>query len=317
MIDDRTLQLQLAHTLRETHFDIGTRYQGKVRDTYAHRNELLMITTDRISAFDRVLGTIPFKGQVLSQITAFWFEAMREVAPSHMLAIPDPNVLVTRRCNAIPVEVVMRGYLTGSLWREYSSGAPDVYEISLPKGMAQNQAFEHPLLTPAKKMPVGEHDEPISSRQVVAQGIVDAATWAKISAYAMALFTTGSALALQRGLILVDTKYEFGVADGELLVIDEIHTPDSSRFWLLEGHEERMKRGDPPRMLDKENVRQWLLDRGFSGEGAPPALPDELRIGIARIYVDLYERMTGKLFVPATGEPIERVEAALRLGGWL
>lgn len=311
---------QLAHTLRETNFTgLGELYRGKVRDVYRQPDKLVLVTSDRISAFDHVLGTIPFKGELLTRIAAFWFEKTKSVCPNHVLEVPDPNVIVGRPTRAIPVEVVVRGYLTGSLWRDYTANKHGVYGVPIAAGMRKDQAFPKPIITPSTKEAIGKHDEPISAEEIVRRGLVDQKTWDACCERAIALFQAGQAWARTRGLIFVDTKYEFGIAaDGQLLVIDEIHTMDSSRFWEASEYESRFEKGDDQRMLDKENIRQWLIrEKGFSGHGAPPALSDDIRQEIALTYIKAFERITGETFASAPGEVLPRLEKNLRAKGYL
>lgn len=315
---ESTLQTQLGSTLERTSLPLPGRREGKVRDIYDLGDELLIVATDRLSAFDVVLTTIPCKGQILNQIAAHWFDATADVAKNHVISQPDPNALLARKCRPLPVEVVVRGYITGSLWRDYQSGKAGVYGIDFPAGLRRDQAFDAPIVTPSTKAEVGEHDEPISSAEIVGQGLVEAGIWEECQRIALALFERGQKLSAERGLILVDTKYEFGLAGDELLVIDEIHTPDSSRFWEASEYEERFARGEDQRMLDKENIRKWLIDeRGYMGEGPAPEIPDELRVDLAKKYVSSYERLTGKSFEPALGDPVARLEENLRKAGIL
>lgn len=316
---DPRIAAQLPHTLKETHFDaLGTRYGGKVRDTYRRGDALVLIASDRLSAFDRILTTLPFKGEVLNRIAQFWFEKTAHVVKNHVLDVPDPNVTVARACQPFAVEVVVRGYITGSLWRDYPKGAHKVYGAPIPDGMKKDQAFDSPILTPSTKAPVGEHDEPISSEQIVAKGLASARDWARISEAARGLFAEGQKWAKTRGLLLVDTKYEFGKVGDELYVIDEIHTPDSSRYWEASEYEARFAKGEDQKMLDKENLRQWLIrERGFSGHGEPPAIPDEVRIDLTEKYLTAFERITGTPLDPKVGDVAERVERNLRAKGLL
>lgn len=314
---DSILESQLGATLHESHLPLPGNRQGKVRDTYDLGDEMLIVTTDRLSAFDVVLTTLPFKGQVLSQLAAFWFDATRDVAPNHLISQPDPNAMLVRKCRALPVEVIVRGYITGSLWRDYERGTAGVYGIDFPAGLRKDQAFEQPIITPSTKAEVGAHDEPISSEDVVRQGLVEPEVWERCQRLALALFAKGQAIAAERGLILVDTKYEFGLDGDELLVIDEIHTPDSSRYWEAEGYEERFAAGEEQLMLDKENIRQWLIERGWQGEGPAPEIPAEVRVDLAKKYIAAFERLVGKPFSPAAGDPHRRLEENLRQAGIL
>lgn len=317
-MNDATLSSHLDRTLDRTDLPLPGRREGKVRDTYDLGDEILIVATDRLSAFDVVLTTIPFKGQILNQIAAHWFEATKDVAKNHVISQPDPTALLARKCRPLPVEVVVRGYITGSLWRDYQAGKAGVYGIDFPSDLRRNQAFEQAIITPSTKAEVGAHDEPISSEDVVRRGLVEPDVWEACQRIALALFERGQKLAAERGLILVDTKYEFGMAGDELLVIDEIHTPDSSRFWEAAAYEERFAGGEDQQMLDKENVRKWLIDeRGYMGEGPAPEIPGEVRVDLAKKYVANYERLTGKAFDPAEGDPKARLLENLKKAGIL
>ena len=230
-----------------------------------------MVTSDRVSAFDHVLGTIPFKGQILTDIASFWFDKTKDVVPNHFISQIDPQVLLVKKAKMLPVEVIVRGYITGSLWREYSSGINGQYGFLIPDNLVENQKFDKPILTPSTKADYGLHDEPISREKIV-NGLVEESIYSQAEEYALQLFKIGQEWASENGLILVDTKYEFGMVDGKLIVVDEIHTPDSSRYWIENEYEDRFRNGKKQKMLDKENIRQWLIDRGFSGDGNPPEL---------------------------------------------
>ncbi|MFA6033322.1 MAG: phosphoribosylaminoimidazolesuccinocarboxamide synthase [Myxococcota bacterium] len=318
MAYDEIINRNLGNTLAETGFDaLGQKYRGKVRDVYSSGDRIVLVTTDRVSAFDVVLGTIPFKGQVLNQIANYWFDASKDIVPNHIVDKPDPNVVVVRRCEALPVEMVVRGYITGSLWRAYKDGERGLYGLNLPDGVRRDQPFDAPVITPTTKAEIGEHDMPMSPEEVVGIGLVSEKLWGEVCEKALALFKKGTQMAAERGLILVDTKYEFGLLDGSLVLIDEIHTPDSSRYWVAKGYRDRFEGGLDQQMLDKENLRQWLIGRGFSGQGTPPALTDEARAMLAGKYMELYERMTGVPFA-ASDEPIAiRVESNLKKAGYL
>ena len=294
--------------------DFGERYKGKVRENFYMGDEIIMVTTDRVSAFDHVLGTIPFKGQILTEIANFWFEKTRHIAPNHIISSPDPQVLVARRAETLPVEVIVRGYITGSLWREYEQGINGQYGFLLPEGLKKDQKFDTPILTPSTKAEYGKHDEPIA-RDAIVNGLVEESVYAQAEEYALDLFTAGQEWASKQGLILVDTKYEFGMVDDELIVIDEIHTPDSSRYWIASEYEKRFNEGQSQNMLDKENIRQWLIERGFSGEGTPPVLTDEIRITLAERYIELYTQLTGNEFHPLLGDVKSRIERNLEKAG--
>jgi len=294
--------------------DLGERYKGKVRENFYMGDEIIMVTTDRVSAFDHVLGTIPFKGQILTEITNFWFEKTRHIAPNHIISLPDPQVLVATKAETLPVEVIVRGYITGSIWREYEQGINGQYGFMLPEGLKKDQLFDEPILTPSTKAQYGHHDEPITRKDIV-NGIVKESVYAKAEEYAIQLFAAGQEWAAKQGIILVDTKYEFGMVDDELILIDEIHTPDSSRYWIASEYEDCFNKGVNQKMLDKENIRQWLIDRGFSGEGTPPPLTDEIRVILAECYIELYNQLTGKEFNPVVGDVKTRIETNLEKAG--
>jgi len=302
------IKKQLSNTLNEVKFDLsGEFYKGKVRDNYFNEDTITMITSDRVSAFDHVLGTIPFKGQILTEIAHFWFDKTKDIIPNHIISHPDPQVLITKRAKTLPVEVIVRQYITGSLWREYSKGVNGQYGFDLPDNLKENQKFDVPILTPTTKAEYGMHDEPISREEII-DNLVDKEIYEKAEKCALDLFKAGQDWASKRGLILVDTKYEFGMYNNELIVIDEIHTPDSSRFWLAENYEELYKAGEKQIMLDKENIRQWLIGKGFSGEGTPPELEDEIRILLSEKYMELYEKLIGRKFVPSIGDVKTRIQ---------
>ncbi len=294
---------------------MGTYYKGKVRDNYHLDDKIIMITTDRISAFDHVLGTVPFKGQVLTQLAKFWFDKTSSIVPNHIISSPDPQILIVKKAVPLKVEVIVRGYITGSLWREYEQGIRGQYGFEIPENLKKNQIFDKPILTPSTKADYGLHDEPISREEIIS-GIVPKDIYEQAEKYAMMLFKEGQDWAKTRGLILVDTKYEFGMYNDELIVIDEIHTPDSSRYWVADEYEERFSAGKDQKMLDKENIRQWLIDRGFSGEGTPPDLSDEIRLEIANSYMDLYELLTGAEFNLGTDDVNKRIKNNLEQAGY-
>ena len=317
---DEALNLQLEHTLRTTDFGgLGDKYEGKVRDVYRRDDRLIIVTTDRVSAFDHVLGTVPFKGQILTEMANAGFAATRDILPNHVLDHPDPNVIVARPCSAYPVEFVVRGYITGSLWRDYQSGKAAAYEIDFGDGLRRDQRFEAPLLTPSTKAERGLHDEPISKRAIVARGLLSATQLEAAEAAALALYARGVDEAARRGLILVDTKYELGEDEnGQLTVIDEIHTPDSSRYWRADSYEARFAAGEAQAMLDKENLRQWLIDtHGYSGNGPPPTLSDKIRTTLARRYTEAFELIVGRPFKADIGPVTPRLRDNLTRAGLL
>ena len=275
--------------------------RGKVRDSFELGNRLLIVTTDRISAFDRVLTTIPFKGEVLNRLSVYWFNATRDVFPNHLIEQASARSMLVTKGEVIPIEVVVRGYLTGSAWRDYQT-ARGVSGIRLAPGMRVNERFPEPLLTPSTKEEQGRHDEPISREEIIRRGIVAEERWDEVESAARALFRRGSEVAASRGLILVDTKYEFALSSGKLIVVDEMHTPDSSRFWYADTYDGLFKDGKDQRKIDKEYLRQWLMERGFSGEGEPPAIPDDVRAEVAWRYIQAYELITGEDFVPESAD---------------
>ncbi len=275
-------------------------YRGKVRDVVKGGQELLLVASDRISAFDRVLATVPFKGEVLSRVSAWWFERCADIVPNHLAPGGDPASLgvgratLVRKADMLPVEVVVRGYLAGSSWRDYKAGK-DISGIRLPKGLQRNERFPSPLLTPTTKEDNG-HDQPISGERIVAEGLVKAELWAEVEKAALAIFRRGQELAAKAGLILVDTKYEFGLVDGKLVLADELHSPDSSRYWWADSYESLFRSDEDQRELDKEPFRRWLADRGYMGDGTPPEIPDEVRIETSLRYIRAYETITGEAF---------------------
>jgi len=277
-------------------------YHGKVRDVYSiNPDTLVMIATDRISAFDVVLPKgIPFKGQVLNQIATYFLDATADIVPNWKLATPDPMVTVGRKAQGLRVEMIIRGYLTGSAWREYAAGARELCGVKLPEGMRENQQFPEPIITPTTKAEAG-HDENISREEIIRQGLVSAADYEKVEQYTRALFARGQQMAAEKGLILVDTKYEFGLIDGEVILIDEIHTPDSSRYFYADGYQERFEKGEPQRQLSKEFVRQWLIEHDFMGKPGQqvPEMTPEFVESVSKRYIELYEHITGKKFFPA------------------
>ncbi len=287
----------------DLHDLLGPPTRGKVRDVYdLADNRMLLVATDRLSAFDRVLGCVPFKGQVLTEVSTWWFGQLAPLVNHHQLAMIDPNAVVGRRCHTVPVEVVVRGYLTGvtstSLWPRYRDGARELYGLRLPDGLSFNDALPVPLITPTTKAEAGAHDEPISAADVVRTGLVSAARWTEIEQVSLALFRRGGELAAEAGLTLVDTKYEFGIDDDDrLTLIDEVHTPDSSRFW----------RAGTGEHLDKELVRRWYAEQGYRGDGAPQPLPAELATALSEACLEVHRRLTGRLFEPAATPENERL----------
>lgn len=309
MVTREVISSAMGNCLGDTEF-LGTKglRRGKVRDVFDLGDKLMLVVTDRLSAFDRVIANIPFKGQVLNQVSAFWFEQTRDIVQNHVLDVPDPNVTIGRKCTVFPIEFVMRGYLTGSTdtsaWTQYNKGIRNICGNVLADGMIKNQKFDAPLLTPTTKS--DEHDESISAEQIVSRGIIDQKTWDSLAATVKALFARGQEIARKHGLILVDTKYELGrTPDGAICLIDEIHTPDSSRYWIADTYEQRMREGKEPENIDKEFLRMWFREHcdPYKDKVLPKA-PDELVVELAHRYIKLYEMITGKQFEPARSEAV-------------
>ena len=287
-------------------------HHGKVRDVYNLGDRLVMVATDRISAFDVVLPEgIPFKGQMLNQIAAKFLDATQDICPNWKLATPDPMVTVGVMCEGFPVEMIVRGYLCGSAWRAYKSGVREICGVRLPEGMRENQKFPTPIITPTTKAEIGEHDADISKEEILAKGLATPEEYALLEKYTLALFQRGTEIAAERGLILVDTKYEFGKHNGTIYLMDEIHTPDSSRYFYADGYAERFEAGEPQKQLSKEFVREWLMDNGFQGkEGQQvPEMTPEIVKGISDRYIELYEAVTGETFCREEHDDLaERIE---------
>ena len=315
MISEEKIRGQLRNVLEQTDFGkLGERQEGKVRDSYKQEGRRILVTSDRISAFDCVLGTIPFKGQVLNQIAEFWFEKTADIVKNHVIDVPDPNVMVVSECEQLPVEFVVRGYITGvtktSAWYNYQQGVRNFCGNALPEGLKKDQKLDKPILTPTTKLE--KHDRPVSRDEAIAEGLIDAESFDAVAEICFRLFERGVEHAASRGLILVDTKYEIGKLGDEFVVSDEIHTPDSSRYWFADTYQELFDAGEPQRKIDKEYVREWLAAQGFTGDGTPPALPDDIRVEAARRYIQAYETVTGQEF-SVTDDPIaERIAKALQ-----
>jgi phosphoribosylaminoimidazole-succinocarboxamide synthase len=320
MVASASLQAALPHCLTRTDFtSLGAKYEGKVRDNYTTRDgRRFIVVTDRISAFDRVLGALPFKGQVLNRLAAWWFERTRAAVANHVVRVPDPNVLECVECTPILVEMVVRAYATGttstSLWTHYAQGARVFCGHPLPDGLKKHQKLPEPIITPTTKAPKGEHDVSGSREEILASGHVSARDFDQAAELATKLFAAGQKICAERGLILVDTKYEFGRdKGGNLIAIDEIHTPDSSRFWQAESYDARFRAGKDPEPLDKDFVRRWYIEQGYKGDGAPPPMPDEVRIAAAERYIAAYEQITGEPFVPDVNPALARIARNLGL----
>jgi len=322
LVDVSLIQKALAHPLDRSDFPLlGKKYEGKVRDNYSTPDgKRVIVVTDRISAFDRVLGTLPLKGQVLNHAAAFWFANTAHIAPNHVLSVPDPNILIAKECTPLPVEMVVRAYLTGttstSIWVHYEGGAREFCGHRLPEGLRKHEQLPEPILTPSTKAPKGDHDISASRAEILQISGMPAADFDAAAEMAMALFREGQRLCATRGLILVDTKYEFGkTADGQIVVIDEIHTPDSSRFWYSASYQPRFDAGQDPESFDKEYVRRFLVDQGYRGEGPIPVIPDGVRVEATRRYIEAVDLITGAPFVPNLEDPAPRMRKNLASAG--
>jgi phosphoribosylaminoimidazole-succinocarboxamide synthase len=320
MTDKASLEAYLDRVLADATIpELPNHYRGKVRDNYDLRDgRRIIIATDRLSAFDRIITAIPLKGQALTQIARFWFDATRDICPNHVIDYPDPNVLVCRRLAIMPVEIVVRDYLTGttatSVWPMYRSGQRRIYGIQFPDGLRENQKLPATIITPTTKAFDGGHDEPLSADDIISRKLLPAEQWETITRLALALFARGRGIAVQHGLILVDTKYEFGFdSDGAIVLADEIHTPDSSRYWLSESYQSRFKRGEAPESLDKDFVRRWVTARCDPYHEAIPPIPPEIVAEAAHLYVEVFETITGRRFdFPDPAMPIlDRIRANL------
>jgi phosphoribosylaminoimidazole-succinocarboxamide synthase len=315
MISADRVRAQLDNVLESTDLKgIGELERGKVRDSYVGGETRTIVVTDRVSAFDCVLGTIPFKGQVLNQIAAFWFDETKDIAPNHVVSVSDPNVMVVHECEQLPVEFVVRGYITGvtktSAWYNYEQGVRNLCGNQLPEGLRKNQKFETPIITPTTKLE--KHDRNISRDEAISEGLIDGDTFDEAAEICLKLYDIAVKHASGRGLIFVDTKYELGRLNGKLIVTDEINTPDSSRYWFEDSYQDLFEAGQDQRKLDKEYIREWLADRGFRGDGDPPSLTDDVRVEAAIRYIRAYELVTGLDF-EVDDEPVAaRVTRALQ-----
>lgn len=280
--------------------ELGKKHQGKVRDFYVLPDIRVIITTDRQSAFDVILGHIPFKGSVLNSLAAFWFQKTKKIIPNHVISIPDPNVTIAKNCKPIPVEMIIRGYISGvtntSIWGSYEKGERTIYGLKFSEGLKKNQKLPKPVITPTTHAEIGGHDERLTREEIIARKIVDKKLYEEMEKATYALFDYGSKLCAEKGLILVDTKYEFGLSDGKLTLIDEIHTPDSSRFWVKDTYQSRFEKGEEPENYDKEFLRLWYANKGYTGKGTPPEMSGELIVALANRYIDVYEKITGEKF---------------------
>ena len=320
MISNDEITAAIPHALLRADVPgLGPRSEGKVRDIYVQGDRRILITTDRVSAFDRVLGAIPFKGQVLNQLAAWWFEQVGDIVANHVIDVPDPNVTIAHEADALPVEVIVRGYITGvtstSLWTLYNAGVERPYGLDLPPGLRKNDPLPEPVITPTTKATGGAHDERLTSVEVVERGLVEPVLWQEIQQAALAVFRRGQQIARRAGLILVDTKYEFGLIDGRPALIDEIHTPDSSRYWVADSYDAAHGSDQEPQNFDKEFLRLWFVGQGYRGDGPPPAMPPEFIAQVAARYIAAYERLTGHEFVPGVQPASERIARALASWG--
>jgi phosphoribosylaminoimidazole-succinocarboxamide synthase len=307
MISDDVLFTALAKTITESSFpQLGEKITGKVRDCYVVKDKRVLVSTDRLSAFDVVLSSVPFKGQLLNDLTSFWFEKTSDLIPNHVISRPHPNVFIAKELKIIPIEIVVRGYLSGSAWRDYQAGR-DISGISLPGGLKKSEKLAFPLVTPSTKAASGSHDQPVSKEDILKEKIITEELWVQIEETALQLFYLASQEVSKTGLLLFDTKFEFGLLDlkdgtQELFLADEIFTQDCSRYAVAETYEKRLSEGRDPEMLDKEFIRSWLMERGYMGEGTPPEFPGEFRVEIARKYIAAYEIITGETFLPCNEE---------------
>lgn len=321
MISLDELLKQIPFSLDETDLPLSGRAQGKVRDWYDLSNgQRLIVTTDRLSAFDRILARVPYKGQVLNQLSAWWFEQTQDIIRNQIIALPDPNACIVRIAEPLRVEVIVRGYISGvtstALWYRYSIGERNIYGYKFPDGLQKNQQLPNPIITPTTKGGATGHDERLTCAEVLEKGLLDANTWEQVQSAALAIFKRGQAIAKQAGIILVDTKYEFGCTlDGNVALIDEIHTPDSSRFWKADSYEERIAVGEDPENFDKEFVRLAYAEKGYRGDGEIPSMPDKLWAAASERYIQIYEMLTGKEFVPGTYPVQQRLLENLKQGG--
>jgi len=318
MIDGSTILKALPDALETVELpELGPKQSGKVRDFYVHNGQRITITTDRQSAFDVNLGLIPFKGTVLNQLAAWWFDRTEGIVGNHLISLPDPNVLISHECEAIPVEMVVRGYMTGvtntSIWSSYQKGERTIYGIEFPEGIEKNQALPTAVITPTTHGGgASGHDERLTRQEIIDQKLVPEELYRQMEVVSLQLFTFGQKEARKRGLILVDTKYEFGLYDRKLMLIDEIHTPDSSRFWKADSYAERLAAGQEPENFDKEFLRLWYAERGYRGDGQPLPMSDALVVDLAQRYIGVYETLTGQNFAPYDYPINERIAAGIK-----
>ncbi len=318
MISPQNLIAQIPYCLAGTDFPgLGKKYEGKVRDNYIKDDRRILIACDRLSAFDRVICLIPFKGQVLTQMAKFWFEQTKDIIGNHIIGYPDPNVVMARECAPLPVEMVVRGYITGvtttSVWYHYEKGVRNFCGNALPEGLKKNEKFAKPILTPSTKAEHGDHDESVSREEILKRTNITSQEYDTLAEASFKLYERGVSIAAKQGIILVDTKYEFGrTPDGAIVLIDEIHTPDSSRFWFADEYEKRLAAGQEQKKIDKEYLREWLVEHGFRGEGVIPHVPDEIKAETARRYIEAFELITGQTFDADVGPVLPRITNNIR-----
>jgi len=314
MISTPDIISQIPNCLADTDFpSLGEKYEGKVRDNYTAGDKRFIIVTDRLSAFDKVICLIPFKGQVLNQMAKFWFEETKDIIGNHVIEFPDPNVVLAKQCKLLPIEMVVRGYITGvtttSAWYNYEKGVRNFCGNELPEGLKKNQKFDQPILTPSTKAVQGDHDESVSKEELLSRTDLTEEQYERIAEASLKLFQRGVEVAVKQGIILVDTKYEFGLTpEGEIVLIDEIHTPDSSRFWYADEYDVRFAAGEEQKKIDKEYLREWLLnEKGYRGDGEIPEVPAEVKAETGRRYIEAYELITGQPFEAEVGNVSERL----------
>jgi phosphoribosylaminoimidazole-succinocarboxamide synthase len=315
MIDPKLIKSNIPNAISRVDFKgLGKRQSGKVRDWYQINHLRILIATDRISAFDKVLGFIPFRGAILNMLSQFWFEKTRDIVQNHMIGVVDPNIMLITQCDALPVEVVVRGYITGvtdtSLWKKYSTGQRIIYGIKFPDGLKKNQKLKTPVITPTTRATGKDgHDEPITRKEIIQQKLVSETVWKQVEKCALKLYERGAKIADKAGFILADTKYEFGLdKKGKLTLIDEIHTPDSSRYWQKSSYRENFRKGEEVENYDKEFMRLWFAKQGYTGKGKAPTMPEDLIVKIAQRYMDVYEKLTEEKFVIDISKPqLERI----------
>lgn len=315
MVSREDIIRSIPNLLKGTDFDFGKKHTGKVRDTYILPDKRIIITTDRQSAFDKILGHIPFKGAVLNQLASFWFEKTSDIIGNHMISVPDPNVSIVENCDLVPIEMVVRGYITGvtdtSIWGSYEKGERVIYGITFPDGLKKNQKLPEPVITPTTKAESG-HDERLTEAEILERGVVSKEIWEQMKTAALEVFKRGTEICDEAGIILADTKYEFGMRNGKLVLIDEVHTPDSSRFWMKSSYDERLEKGEEPESYDKEPLRIWFKEQGYTGDGEAPVMPDEFLAKMSELYQGIYEKITGKTFEPFEYPIEERIKTNIQ-----